>query len=278
MAERARLDHTVINVRFDMDRAEGLFGDLGFSLTERGYHSLGTINHLMMFGTDYLELIGLPPGTVNPRRNFAVVPLGINGLVFKTEDADATFAHLQALDMDGDPPMAFTRPVRLPDGEVNASFRVVVVRAGTFPGGRVYYCEHGTPELVWRPEWQDHANGALAMPEFVVASTAHDQEADKFASVVNSDVGGDGDSLSVALADGQISVMTPAAYGERYGQLASSLGDRGSIFGALVFRTDSLDKIRKIVADMATPVPMIDEANRVVVREPTYDSVLEFVG
>ena len=63
MAEVAQLDHTVINVQFDMDRAEGLFRDLGFTLTPRGYHSLGSINHLMMFGTDYLELIGLPPGT-----------------------------------------------------------------------------------------------------------------------------------------------------------------------------------------------------------------------
>ncbi len=67
MAERAQLDHTVINVRFDMDRAEGLFRNLGFFLTERGYHSLGSINHLMMFGTDYLELIGLPAGMENPR-------------------------------------------------------------------------------------------------------------------------------------------------------------------------------------------------------------------
>ena len=54
MAEVAQLDHTVINVQFDMDRAEGLFRDLGFTLTPRGYHSLGSIKHLMMFGTDYL--------------------------------------------------------------------------------------------------------------------------------------------------------------------------------------------------------------------------------
>ncbi|MFP6747559.1 MAG: VOC family protein, partial [Alphaproteobacteria bacterium] len=102
MVALAQLDHTVINVRFDMDRAEGLFRDLGFTLTPRGYHSLGSINHLMMFATDYMELIGLPPGAENPRRDIAEVPLGINGLVFKTTDADATFAHLQSLDMAGD--------------------------------------------------------------------------------------------------------------------------------------------------------------------------------
>ncbi len=277
MAQRAQLDHTVINVQFEMDRAEGLFGDLGFALTERGYHSLGSVNHLMMFGTDYLELIGLPPGVENPRADIAQSPLGINGLVFKTPDVDATFAHLQALDMAGDPPKAFTRPVKLPDGEADASFRTVAVRPGIFPGGRVYYCEHGTPELVWRPEWQSHGNGALAMPEFVVASTAHEQEAENFARLLHSDVGGVDDCRSVALADGQISVMTPAAYGERYGALASPMAGRSSIFGAVVLRTGGLDKVRGVLANMAAPVPNMDEADRVVLRQPAFDSVLEFV-
>ena len=136
MAEQAQLDHTVINVQFDMDRAEGLFTGLGFSLTPRGYHSLGSINHLMMFGTDYMELIGLPPGAENPRKDIAEAPLGINGLVFKTKDVDETFAHLQSLDMAGDPPKAFTRPVELPGGAKDAAFRTVAVRSGSFPGGR----------------------------------------------------------------------------------------------------------------------------------------------
>jgi hypothetical protein len=277
MAQRAQLDHTVINVQFEMDRAEGLFGDLGFALTERGYHSLGSVNHLMMFGSDYLELIGLPPGTENPRADIAQAPLGINGLVFKTPDVDATFAHLQALDMAGEPPKAFTRPVKLPGGEADASFRTVAVRPGIFPGGRVYYCEHGTPELVWRPEWQSHGNGALAMPEFVVVSTAHEQEAENFARLLHSEVGGADDSRSVALADGQISVMTPAAYGERYGALASPMAGRSSIFGAVVLRTGGLDKVRGVLANMADPVPNMDEANRVVLRQPAFDAVLEFI-
>ena len=277
MAERAQLDHTVVNVQFEMDRAQGLFGELGFYLTERGYHSLGSINHLMMFTTDYLELIGLPPGVENSRADVAEGPLGINGLVFKTPDVDETFAHLQALDMAGDPPKAFTRPVKLPDGVADAAFRTVAVRPGVFPGGRVYYCKHGTPELVWRPEWQRHGNGALAMPEFVIASTAHEREAEDFARLLHSAVDGTGDSLGVAISGARISVMTPAAYGERYGDLASPMAGRSSIFGALVFRAASLDGIRGVLARMANPVPVTDEADRVVVREPTFNSVLEFI-
>jgi hypothetical protein len=279
MAEKAILDHAVINVCYRMDQAQRAFGDLGFHLTERGYHTLGSINHLMMFGTDYLELIGLPAegqGGQPGRPDIANAPLGINGLVFKTADVDETYAHLQELGMAGDPPKSFSRPVQLADGAQDARFRTVHLRHDVFPGGRVYYCEHGTPELVWRREWQSHANGARAIPEFVVASQHQESEAENFARLLNSDVSGNGDSRNVVLAEGQISVMTPASYGERYGALATSLGDRTSIFGALVFRTEGLDGIRSLLAAMAEPLPMLDEPDRVVLRQPDFDCLLEF--
>ena len=49
----ATLDHVVINARDNMDHAADVYRRLGFTLTERGYHSLGSMNHLAMFGTDY---------------------------------------------------------------------------------------------------------------------------------------------------------------------------------------------------------------------------------
>jgi len=64
-----RLDHLVINVLFDMDRAAALMSQLGFTLTPRGFHSLGSINHLMVFESHYLELVGLPSGTEVLRRD-----------------------------------------------------------------------------------------------------------------------------------------------------------------------------------------------------------------
>ncbi len=42
------LDHVVVNVLRRMDEAADLFAALGFRLTPRGHHSLGSINHLMM--------------------------------------------------------------------------------------------------------------------------------------------------------------------------------------------------------------------------------------
>ncbi len=279
MAELVQLDHTVINVRYQMDAAAERFSTLGFHLTERGYHTLGSINHLMMFGTDYLELIGLPAdaqGSQSGRPDIENAPLGINGLVFKTTDVDEMHAHLQAIGMAGDPPKSFSRPVKLPEGTSDACFRTVHVRHDAFPGGRVYFCEHGTPELVWRPEWQVHANGALAMPEFVIASGDHEREANNMATLLRATVAGTGDQLSVPLAGAAISFITPDAYRARYGDLATSMTERSSIFGALVMRVKDLDSVRQIA--QAGGVPTIDEAKRVVVREDQFDSVLEFVA
>ena len=186
MTEAFTLDHTVINVRFAMDRAAAIFEALGFTLTARGYHSLGSINHLMMFGTDYLELLGLPDPESAERPELSGAPVGLNGLVFKSADVDRTFEHLGALEIAGEPPKAFSRPVELADGPRDAKFRTVAVRPGTFPAGRVYFCEHGTPELVWRPEWQSHANGARRITEMVTVAAAPGEEARKFARLTGS--------------------------------------------------------------------------------------------
>jgi glyoxalase-like protein len=278
MFEQPQLDHTVINVRYQMDEAEILFKNIGFHLTDRGYHTLGSINHLMMFGTDYLELIGLPEdGKENAKRpDIASSPLGINGLVFKTSDVDETFAHLQKIGMAGDPPKSFSRPVTLGEETLDACFRTAHVRSDIFPGGRVYFCEHGTPELVWRPEWQNHQNGVLSIPEFVVASHNHEQEAENFGKLLRADIDGSGNQLSVNLDGGAITILSVQAYRDRYGDLASSVDDRPSIFGAMVMRVDDLTKIRDIATSANLPVN--DKVNRLTLRLDAFDSVLEFVA
>lgn len=166
------LDHVVLDVHEDMDEAAALYRRLGFVLTPRGRHTLGSINHLAMFGTDYLELLGWPADGGTARPELQSWPRGLNGLVFKTDDADATYAHLSAAGLAAGPPRSFSRPVALAAGTQDARFRTVHVAADRSPIGRVYFCEHLTPELVWRPEWQAHANGALAIDSLVIAAAA----------------------------------------------------------------------------------------------------------
>lgn len=62
------LDHVVINVAADLDPATELYGRLGFTLTERGHHMLGSSNNLANFRTNYLELLGFLPGRADSVR------------------------------------------------------------------------------------------------------------------------------------------------------------------------------------------------------------------
>ena len=275
MADGAPLDHAVINVKYEMDRAVPLFEGLGFTITPRGHHSLGSINHLMIFGTDYLELIGLPEGIEKPRPEIAESPLGINGLVFKAEDVDATYAHLDGLGLAGDAPVSFTRPVTLGGEEQTARFRTVKVCPGALPAGRVYFCEHGTPELVWRQEWSTHANGAVAIREFVVVATEPEAEVARYGDVAGAaDITGDAHAQVIGLEGARLSVMSPARYAERFGKMALALGHRSSMFGAITLATGDLAAATRAVENSG--LTSRTEAGRVVVGVPDFDSLIEF--
>ena len=273
MISANRLDHTVINARFAMEPLAEVCRALGFSLTPQGRHSTGSINHLMMFGTDYLELLAIPEGEPHDRPDIAGAPVGINGIVFKTDDADAVFAHLEAEGMAGNPVRAFSRPVDLDGETLDAKFRTCTVRADVFKGGRVYFCEHGTPELVWRPEWQSHANRVVSMPEFVVVATDDDTERTDFARLLNGAVEGD----AVPFTGGKLTVLSEAAYKARYGDLASAMNGRPSIFGALVFACDDMGPIGEILASPPAGVSARQTTNGFTAFIKDYDALLEFV-
>ena len=51
------IDHVVLLVH-DLDRTQDAWTRFGFALTPRGYHTLGSQNHCIMFERDYLGLVG----------------------------------------------------------------------------------------------------------------------------------------------------------------------------------------------------------------------------
>ena len=54
------LDHVVVSVR-DLDAAAKAWRALGFTVSPRGTHSphMGSANYTIMFGEDYMELLGV---------------------------------------------------------------------------------------------------------------------------------------------------------------------------------------------------------------------------
>ncbi len=163
------IDHIVIDTADRMDAAAARYAALGFQLTARAHHSLGSSNHLSVFEDDYLEL--LSPGS-GARPELMGFPIGMNGLVFAMKDAETVHAGLAQTGLPVGAVQQFTRGVDLPDGtQDTAAFKTVRLEPRAVFDGRVYFCEHLTPQLVWRPEWKVHPNGAQAITRVALAAT-----------------------------------------------------------------------------------------------------------
>jgi hypothetical protein len=200
------LDHVVINTLRNMDAASEVFAALGFNLTPRGYHTLGSINHLMVTKGAYLELVGVPE-TGLQRQDVLDSPFGLNGLVIRTANPDADYARLTAKGFPALAPSEFSRPVTI-DGETHdARFRTVRFPLDTFAGGRVYFCQHLTPELVWRPDWLGHPNGFCGIDRFVIESPDAEKAAEIYALAFDSRSEPSASGWQVPLDDATIALV-----------------------------------------------------------------------
>ncbi|MFN2645408.1 MAG: VOC family protein [Burkholderiales bacterium] len=157
------IDHAVLAVR-DLVRAAEDFRALGFTLTPRGEHSIGSQNHCIMFASTYLELLAAPVAHpwLDYYREFLRAGDGLAAIALRTDDADAAYEALQAERVPAKPPMDLSRPV---DGTV-ARFRLVQIEGVP----NVFVCQHLTPQLIWREEWQRHANGAKELVGVALAA------------------------------------------------------------------------------------------------------------
>lgn len=267
------LDHVVVDVRDRMDEAADTYRRLGFHLTPRGHHTLGSMNHLAMFATDYLELLGFGEGGAN-RPELGPFPIGLNGLVFKTADADATHAHAQAEGLPILPAQAFSRPVELDGAKHDVKFRTTRLDPGKVAMGRVYFCEHLTPELVWRPEWQRHPNGACAISRVVVASPDPRRSAGLFRSLFGDRAVRDGDGTCIVPAGAaRVEMTTPQRVAAEFGGAIPDPAGRSEYLAALEFTVVTLG----CTAEALRGVANIEPRRVVVPARTAFNTTLSFV-
>jgi catechol 2,3-dioxygenase-like lactoylglutathione lyase family enzyme len=274
----ATLDHVVINARDDMDRAADIYLRLGFTLTERGYHSLGSMNHLAMFGTDYLELIAVPKGATTGRLDLLTFPFGLNGLVFGSEDSAATYEARSRAGVPVDPPVEFTRPVKIDGKERDARFRTVRMKAGVVPYGRVYYCHHFTRDLVWRDEWRHHANGTVAVVRALIVepdpAAAARLYADMFGPEAVRDIKG---GKSVVVGNSRFDIVTGAELAAQLGDAAPDAEGRKAYMAGLTFRTVSVATAARALQEGGIEGVARTPGRLVVPARQALNAALEFV-
>ena len=234
------LDHVVIDVRDRIDEAMRCFASLGFHLTPRGHHSLGSLNHLAMFATDYLELLGFGEhGRARPE--LMPFPVGLNGLVFKTADADLVHRQAAAAGLPVLPVASFSRPVTLDGVTRDAKFRTTRFDPDKVAMGRIYFCEHQTPDLVWRSEWQRQPNGACAIARVVVATADPQRTAALFRDLFgHSAVAGLDGRQVMAAGTARVELVPPNIVAAEFGGAAAEPAGRAEYMAALEIRVRSL--------------------------------------
>jgi hypothetical protein len=238
------------------------FAALGFQLTPRGRHTLGSVNHLAMFATDYLELLGFPKDG-DTRPEITRFPEGLNGLVFKTADADVVHREANAAGLPILPVQSFSRPVSLSGETRDARFRTTRLDPERIAMGRVYFCEHLTPELVRRQEWQSHPNTASAIARVVVATPDPERTAALFRGLFGPEAVADRNGRRLIVAGAaQVDLATPNVVAAEFGEMAAGAAGRAEYMAALGLKVASL----AVAAQQLRGVPGVRiEPQRVVV-------------
>jgi hypothetical protein len=130
-------------------------------------------------------------------------------------------------------PRSFLRPVELEDGSIAGDARFTTTRLVSRTGfdGRTYFCQHDTPDLVWRDPWRAHPNGAYQVARVVIAAA----DPAKPMSVLNAMFGTVQDG-KLPLAKAVVEAVPHAALGP----LLPEAGGRGDFLALVGIRVRSL--------------------------------------
>ncbi len=165
------IDHTVLAAA-DLEAARQTYARLGFTLTPRGRHiGWATGNYCIMFGGNYIELLGIAePGgfTAGLEQALAQRGEGVHKIVLGSQDAAASQAALLRSGFAASDPQSLKRALELPEGDVLPAFTLVHLPPEATPQASMFVCQHLTPELLRRPQWLLHPNGATHLAGCVV--------------------------------------------------------------------------------------------------------------
>jgi hypothetical protein len=168
-------------------------------------------------------------------------------------------------------PQSFSRPVTIDGVEHLARFHTVRTAPELFEAGRVYYCQHYTPELVWHRPWMSHSNGVRALSELVIVTSNLETDAPRYAKAAQSSPERQGDDWTILLPhDFRLTLISPARYRERYGEQCVDADGRHSFFGAIVFDAREPGRIR----DLASSIPDL----RIGTDETTLAALIPFLN
>lgn len=227
------IDHALV-LAADLEVAAQRFERLGFYLTPRGVHSgQGTHNRCIMLGDQYIELIAVHEPSDKNRNwqdRLAANGEGLAAIALATPDEIATEAALRRANLLQGERMRLGRPVATADGERVAEFGIVRVATGEIPWLKAFFCRHYNRELLWRPEWLEHPNGARRIQEIIAVDDQPASAAGLLKQLAgNAALAPTGDEVKADFGNVAVLVQTPERFADWSGglDLATAKSRRG---------------------------------------------------
>ncbi len=178
MSTAVALDHVGVAAR-DLGPLAAAYERLGFALSPVAQQSgrrspdapvepFGSGNRCAFLRHGYIELIAIldPARFPNGLDRFLARYAGLHIIALAMQDEAANLARLRAGGLDLPGVAYLERPVE-PGGPTARFARLPLPDA---PEGRLQLIRHLTPELIWDRRWMDHANGAEALTEVILAA------------------------------------------------------------------------------------------------------------
>ncbi len=271
------LDHVVVMVD-GIAAAESAYRKLGFQVQPRGFHKkLGTANHLMIFDTDYFEILGIVEDTEfnAERRQWLKDGGGLANVALATDGADLAYEAFKQAGLQPDAPLFFERAVEVAGKMEHAKFRTVRIPKTHMPVVGFFVCEHQTPEFVYRAEWARHPNGARG----ILGVTVIAEQPAKWIAELEKYFGAgsvrrDGEGLVVDTGTQPIRYLTRRDYAARYpGTTPVRPGDHPAL---LSVRVDSLAACEALLKKNGVAVLKPDTGRLIVPPAEAAHLTLEF--
>lgn len=253
------LDHIVHAVR-NLDAAADLYRRFGFTVGARNRHPWGTHNHLVQFQGFFIEILtvaepeklgddGFSKMFGNFNRRFLEHREGFAMLILESSDAKADQRAFEAARIAASEAMRFEREGSRPDGTpVTVAFSLAFARDPLAPDVGLAVCQQHYPENFWNAAFRNHANGAggVAGAAMVAANPADHQ------AVLQAFAGAPGrqstaGEISIATSRGELAVMTPATFEDRFGVATPDLSG-GARLAALRLACPDLSKAETSLA------------------------------
>jgi catechol 2,3-dioxygenase-like lactoylglutathione lyase family enzyme len=284
------IDHLVLCVR-DLEAARRFYGGLGFTTTPPAVHPFGTGNSLVQLQGNFIELLSvvepekIPPmapgrfsfGAFN--RDLLARRQGMSMLVFQSDDARRDQREFAEKGLTTYAPFDFSRKARLPDGgEVTVGFSLAFVTDPRMPEAAFFVCQQHAPEYFWKPEYQQHPNGARAVTEVVMAA----EQPASFAALFEGLQGpgavsvADG-ALRVETALGRITLLDRARLGQRFPDMANPRAPDTPYFAGYRVAVADLGRTEAVLRQASAPLRR--EVGRILVPSTEALGVaIEFVA